>query len=155
PLRQDEDHQNRLEHFLKALLGPLSRSRAVLLITNQVREKIGVLYGSPETNPWHTRPLWNFASQRVNVSRTGNIKEGEDVVGIETRAKLIKNRFAGSLAQVTVPLHFALGIGKEAELLSLGLESGLVTKRGLRLSFDGSLLGAGQNEAVQSLRQDA
>jgi recombination protein RecA len=152
---KSEEHQHRIDHFLKALLGPLARSRAVLLITNQVREKAGVFFGNPETTPWPTLPLRDYASQRVELRRAVTIKDGEEAVGIEVKARILKNRFAAPLGQVEFPLLFASGIDTEAELLGLGLESRVLDKRGAFVFLDDVNLGKGQGEAVRRLRQDA
>jgi recombination protein RecA len=155
PFHKNESHQHHIEHCLKALLGPLSRSRAVLLITNQVREKIGVIYGNPDTTPWVTLPLRDYASVRVDLRKMAQVKDGEFNVGAEVRAKIIKNRLAAPHAQAQFELRYATGICNEGDLLRLGLEVGVVTKRGNRLSFGEHLLGNGWNEAVRQLGHDA
>jgi recombination protein RecA len=154
PPKQDELHLHYFEHFLKALLGPLSRSRAVLLISNQVRQKVNVFFGSPETTPWHTAPLRDFAAQRTQLARVGQVKDGEETVGAEVRAKIVKNRLANSFTQASFEIHFATGICKESELLGLGLEAGLLSKRGMYLYFGESPLARGQGEAIRLLQKD-
>ncbi len=154
PLKKDEEHQHRIEHFLKALLGPLSRSRAVLLITNQIREKLGVMYGNPETIPWQTSPLRDFASVRVDLRRGSLIKDGQETVGTEVKAKIVKNRLAVPAGPVQFNMLFATGIWKEAELITVGLEAGLLKKQGAYLYFEELTLGKGQIDAQRHLRED-
>jgi recombination protein RecA len=155
PLAKNPEHQHRVNHFLKALLGPLSRSRAVLLITNQVVEKLGVMYGNPETTPWETMPLRSYASQRVELRRVTTIKDGEEALGYEVKASVVKNRLAAPLVKAEFELHFATGICAEAELLALGLEAGLLEKRGGRISHGDLLLGTNRADVLRHLRQDA
>jgi recombination protein RecA len=154
PFHQSERHQYQVEHYLKALLGPLARSRAVLLITNQVRIKVGVVYGSPETTPWITLPLRDFASVRVNLTRTGLIKNGDEAVGAQIKAKIVKNRLAAPMTQAEFELHFASGICAEADLVALGFEAGLLSKRGGRLYFGDVMVGMGNGGAARYLRDN-
>jgi recombination protein RecA len=154
PPAKNEEHQHRIDHFLKALLGPLSRSRAVLLIANQVREKAGVFFGNPETTPWETTPLRNYASQRVQLLKTGTIKDRETTVGVEIKAKIVKNRLARPFMQGMFELHFATGICHESDLVHLGLEAGVLTKRGSQVYFDGVCLGNGTTAVVSHLQKD-
>jgi recombination protein RecA len=151
---KNENNQYRLEHFLKALLGPLSRSRAALLITNQVREKIGIMYGNPDTTPWMTLPLRDYASQRIDLRRITTIKDGDEPVGVTVRAKVVKNRCGAPLSQAEFELRFATGIDREDELLKLGLETGLLRKRGAHVYLDDTNLGLGSGNVVRRLRQD-
>jgi recombination protein RecA len=155
PFYKNENDQYRLEHFLKALLGPLSRSRAVLLITNQVREKIGVIYGNPDTTPWLTLPLRDYASQRIDLRRLGAIKDGDEAVGMTIRAKIVKNRCGAALTQAEFEMRFATGIDRENELVKLGLETGLLHKQGARIYLGDTQLGHGSANVVARLREDA
>jgi recombination protein RecA len=155
PPSKNEAHQHKVGYFLKTLLGPLSRSRTVLLISNPVVEKLGVFFGNPETTPWETMPLRSCASQRVELKRTSVIKEGEEARGLEVRATVHKNRLAPPLAKVVFHLLFATGVCQETDLLTLGLETHLLTKRGSRLSLDEQVLGTSHDAAVRFLRQDA
>jgi recombination protein RecA len=154
PPQKDAEHQHRIDYFLKALLGPLSRSGAVLLGSNQLVEKAGVMFGSPETTPWETLPLRTYASQRVELRRIMTLKEGDVAVGFQVRAKVVKNRLAPPLVQAEFELHFDTGICDEAALLDLGVEAGLLTRRSARHSFGDLLLGTGRADAVRLLRQD-
>jgi recombination protein RecA len=155
PPTQDEKHQRCVEHFLRAILGPLSRSRAVLLVSNQVKDKVGVMFGNPETTPWETLPLRDFASQRVELRRSCVLRDGPVVEGAKVKAKVLKNRFAPPFGQAEFELRFATGLCEEAELVWLGLDAGVVTKADGCLCFGDSLLGKGELEAVCHLRQDA
>jgi recombination protein RecA len=155
PYRRDEEHQHKIDFYLRALLGPLSRSRATLLITNQVREKVGVMFGNPETTPWETTVLRNYASQRVELRRLAAVKDGAQVVGFEMRAKVMKNRQAAPFAQAEFEVYYATGICWESELFRLGLEAGVLAKRGGHVFLDDLGLGKGQNEVVRALEHDA
>jgi recombination protein RecA len=99
PPNKNEQHQHHISHCLKTLLGPLSRSRAVLLISNPLVEKAGVYFGNPQMIPWETHPLKIYASQIVELRRIGRIKEGENTVGFEIKARVVKNRLAASMTQ--------------------------------------------------------
>jgi recombination protein RecA len=154
PPYKNEQHQHRISHCLKALLGPLSRSKAVLLISNPLVEKTGVFFGNPQTTPWETQPLKIYASQIVEVRRAATIKEGEDSLGLEIKARVVKNRLAAPMTQTEFELYFATGFSVESELLTLGLELGIVSKRGNRLSFGDVLLGGGRSEALRNLQRD-
>jgi recombination protein RecA len=154
PPSKSAEHQHRIGYFLRALLGPLSRSRAVLLITNQVVEKLGVIYGNPETTPWETMPLRNYASQRVELRRLTTIKNGNDAIGAEVKAKIVKNRLAAPFVDATFELHFATGISYESDLINLGIDSGVVAERGNHLSVGEQSLGANRGTALRQLEQD-
>jgi recombination protein RecA len=155
PSRKSQNHQHRIEYFLKILLGPLFQSRAVLLVTNQIREKVGVMFGNPEMPPWETTPLRDYASVRVDLRRTGTVKERDEAIGIELRAKVIKNRLGPTLRQAEFELVFATGIARESELLSLGLQTGLLTKLSAYIYLGDTRLGHGSANVIQLLRQDA
>lgn len=154
PPVKDEGHQRAVEHWLKSLLGPLSKSRSVLLITNQLREKIGVMYGNPDTTPWETLPLKDFASVRVDVRRVTHIKDGETIVGAETRAKVVKNRLAAPHRAAELEIFFDRGLATERELVTLGLEGDVLSQSGVAVRFGNELIGRSRDDAVKRLRRD-
>src|SRR5262245_4187730 len=105
--------------------------------------------------PWVTTPLTDYASLRVDLRKVNAIKAGETVIGQEVKAKVVKNRQAAPMTAATFEMRFATGIRAETDLVSLGLETGLVSKRGARLFFGEQLLGAGHTAALNLLNQDA
>ncbi|MBY0459394.1 MAG: DNA recombination/repair protein RecA, partial [Gemmataceae bacterium] len=154
PEGKDPRHQRMFEHWLKTLLAALSASRSVLLITNQQREKIGVLYGDPKMTPWETHPLMDFASVRVEVKRVTHVKRGEDVVGSETRLRVVKNRLAAPFKNVELDILFDRGIDLEKELVTFGLENDVLTQSGRFIRFGDVVLGRTREEATSKLRGD-
>lgn len=136
PSGKNEQHRHHINHCLRALLSPLAQSGTTLLIANQVVEKVGVMFGSPETTPWETMQLRNYASQRVELRRSTSVKTGDEVVGYMAKAKIVKNRLAPPHTVAEIEILFATGISAAPELLELGMESGLLTKRGGQV-FDG------------------
>jgi len=154
PEVKDEEHQRYIEHALKRLLGHLYSSQSVLLITNQLREKLGVMYGDPTTTPWETLPLKDFASVRAEVKRCIPIKEGGRTLGYEERVRITKNRFAAPLVEAEFEMYFATGINREGELITLGLDAEVLTKSGDSIRFGEVVLGRSRRDAVRSLQND-
>ena len=155
PNTKNERHQSNIEHALKAILGPLFSSRAVLLVTNQIREKIGVMYGDPYMTPWETMPLKNFASVRLEVKRITHVKNGEDVIGSENRVRVVKNRLAPAFRNAEFEIYNDSGICREAELIRLGVEHDVMTKSGQAFRFGNVLLGRTELTATRALQRDA
>lgn len=159
---KDEEHQRVVENCLKRVLGRLYSSRSVLLVTNQLREKLGVMYGDPMTTPWETLPLRDFASVRADVKRVTHVKDGEATIGAETRVRVVKNRFAGAFRDAEFEVWFDSGICREAELLTYGLTCGAVFRRHDHedeetfgtFTFAGIDLGREQTAAVRRLKAD-
>lgn len=154
PRIKDEEFQKAVEHWLKTLLAPLSKSRSVLLITNQLREKLGVMYGNPDTTPWEALPLKDFASVRADVRRITHIKEGEKVVGSETRVRVVKNRLAAPHQAAELEIYFDRGIATERELVNLGLEGDVLTQSGVAVRFGTEMIGRSRDDAVRRLRNN-
>jgi len=154
PPVKDEGHQRATEHWLKSLLSPLSKSRSVLIVTNQTREKVGVMYGNPEMTPWETHPLKDFASVRVEVRRVTHIKERDETIGAETRVKVVKNRLAPPFRTADLEIYFDRGIGTERELVTLGLEGDVLTQSGQFVRFGDEVIGLNRDDAVLRLRRD-
>jgi recombination protein RecA len=149
-----ETHQKAVEVYLKALLTPLSKSRSVLLITNQLRERAGVMFGDINTVPWETFPIRDYTSQRVEVRKVTPIKKGDTTLGYETRARVVKNRFAPPLVSVEFELYYATGISEEPELVKLGLQIGVLTRSGKHICFGELTLGREQSDTIQHLRRE-
>jgi recombination protein RecA len=151
PTTQDTLHQTQMDALLRALLLPLAQSKAVLLITNRVVEKVGVMYGNPEMTPWVTHPLRDFATHRVEVRKGAWTKEREQTIGTEINVKIVKNRTAASNVSLTLSLNFASGLNRGEELLKMGIEAGLIHKRGNVYSYREMNLGLGLIPAQRTL----
>jgi recombination protein RecA len=153
-LRTDENHQFRLDVFLRVLMPLLARHGTTLLVGNQLRQKIGVYYGNPETTPWPTTVLGEYASVRVRLERTGHYKESEAVLGSETRAKVVKSRLAAPFQQVDFVLFYADGLQPEGELVRLALEKGVLYKGGGGRILDGNRVLGTVPQAIRLLKED-
>ncbi|HEX3982310.1 MAG TPA: DNA recombination/repair protein RecA, partial [Acidisoma sp.] len=128
----------------------LSKSKTSLIFINQLRQKIGVMFGNPETTTGGNA-LKFYASIRLDIRRIGQIKEKEDVVGNQTRVKVVKNKLAPPFRQVEFDIMYGEGISKMGELIDLGVKAGLVEKSGSWFSFDNQRIGQGRNNARQFL----
>jgi recombination protein RecA len=143
-----------MSQALRKLAGNLNRANTVCIFTNQIREKIGVMFGSPETQPGG-RALKFYASQRIDIRRIETLKEGTEAVGNRVRAKIVKNKVAAPFRQAEFDIEYGLGISTEGCLIDLGIEHGIVQKSGAFFSYDGERLGQGRNNAKQFLRENA
>jgi recombination protein RecA len=141
-----------MSQALRKLAGNLNRTNTVCIFTNQIREKIGVMFGSPETQPGG-RALKFYASQRIDIRRIETLKEGTEAVGNRVRAKIVKNKVAAPFRQAEFDIEYGLGISAEGCVLDLGIEHNLVQKSGAFFSYDGERLGQGRNNAKQFLRE--
>jgi recombination protein RecA len=141
-----------MSQALRKLAGNLNRANTVCVFTNQIREKVGVHFGSPETQPGG-RALKFYASQRIDIRRIETLKEGAEAVGNRVRAKIVKNKVAPPFRQAEFDIEYGLGISAEGCLLDLGLEHGLVQKSGSFFSYEGERLGQGRNNAKAFLRE--
>jgi len=135
-----------MSQALRKITGSISRSRCLVIFINQIRMKIGVMYGSPETTTGGNA-LKFYASVRLDIRRTGAIKDRDDVVGNETRVKVVKNKVAPPFKQVTFDIMYGEGISKVGELLDLGLKENLVEKSGSWYSYDSIRIGQGRENA--------
>jgi len=125
----------------------------VCVFTNQIREKVGVMFGSPETQPGG-RALKFYASQRIDIRRIETLKEGTEAVGNRVRAKVVKNKVAPPFRQAEFDIEYGVGISSEGCLIDLGIEHGIVQKSGAFFSYDGERLGQGRNNAKAFLREN-
>jgi recombination protein RecA len=141
-----------MSQALRKLTGNLNRANTVCIFTNQIREKVGVMFGSPETQPGG-RALKFYASQRIDIRRIETLKEGTEAVGNRVRAKIVKNKVAPPFRLAEFDIEYGVGISSEGCLLDLGIEHGLVQKSGAFFSFDGERLGQGRNNAKAFLRE--
>jgi recombination protein RecA len=141
-----------MSQAMRKLTGAVARASTCLIFINQIREKIGVMFGSPETTTGG-RALKFYASVRIDVRRIGSIKDGDQVVGNRTRVKIVKNKVAPPFREVEVDLIHGQGFSREADLLDAGLRQQLVEKSGTWFSYRGDRLGQGRENARNFLRE--
>jgi recombination protein RecA len=139
---------------MRKLTGVVRNSKTCLIFTNQLREKIGVMFGSPETTPGG-RALKYHASVRIDLRRIGSIKEGETVVGNRVRAKVVKNKIAPPFRQTEFDIYFDRGICRAGDLIDLGVNTGVIAKQGTWLSHGKLRLGQGRDRARAFLQENA
>jgi recombination protein RecA len=142
-----------MSQALRKLAGNLNRTKTVCLFTNQIREKIGVQFGSPETQPGG-RALKFYSSQRLDIRRIETLKEGTEAVGNRVRVKVVKNKVASPFRQAEFDIEYGVGISREGGLLDFGIEQDLVQKSGSFFSYGEVRLGQGRNNAKQFLQDN-
>src|SRR6187455_917842 len=142
-----------MSQALRKLAGNLSRANTICLFTNQIREKIGVMFGSPETQPGG-RALKFYCSQRLDMRRIETLKEGTEAVGNRVRVKVVKNKVAAPFKQAEFDVEYGVGISNESCLLDLGVEHDIVTKSGSFFSYGETRLGQGRNNTKEFLRDN-
>src|ERR671917_568539 len=142
-----------MSQALRKLTGSISRSRCLVIFINQVRMKIGVMYGNPETTTGGNA-LKFYASVRLDIRRTGQIKDRDDIVGNTTRVKVVKNKVAPPFKQVEFDIMYGEGISKVGEILDLGVKAGLVEKSGAWFSYDSVRIGQGRENAKLYLKEN-
>ena len=142
-----------MSQALRKLTGVISRSRAIVVFTNQMRQKIGVMFGSPETTPGGMA-LKYYCSVRIDVRRIGSIKVGDEQIGNRTRAKVVKNKLAPPFRQAEFDILFGKGISLIGELLDLGVEHDVIKKSGTWMSFGEVRLGQGRERARDFLEDN-
>jgi recombination protein RecA len=142
-----------MSQALRKLTASISRSKTLVIFINQIRQKIGVMYGNPETTTGGNA-LKFYASVRLDIRRTGQIKEREDIIGSETRVKVVKNKVAPPFKQVQFDIIYGEGISKTGELIELGVKAGVVDKAGAWYSHGGQKIGQGKEQARKFLREN-
>ncbi|PZU09610.1 recombinase RecA [Sphingomonas sp.] len=142
-----------MSQALRKITGSISRSRTLVIFINQIRMKIGVMYGNPETTTGGNA-LKFYASVRLDIRRTGQIKDRDDIVGNTTRVKVVKNKVAPPFKQVEFDIMYGEGVSKVGEILDLGVKAGLVEKSGAWFSYDSIRIGQGRENAKTYLREN-
>jgi recombination protein RecA len=141
-----------MSQALRKLTGTISKSRTIVVFINQIRMKIGVLFGNPETTTGGNA-LKFYASVRLDIRRLGAIKQGDEVIGSRTRVKVVKNKVAPPFREAEFDILYGTGISKEGELIDLGAEHGVVEKAGAWYAFGGERIGQGRENARDFLRE--
>jgi recombination protein RecA len=142
-----------MSQALRKITGALSQTGTTALFINQLREKIGVMFGSPETTTGG-RALKFYASVRLDVRRIESLKDGADVVGNRTRVKVVKNKVAPPFKQAEFDIVYGEGISREGSLIDMGVDHGIIRKAGAWYTYNGDQLGQGKENARSFLRDN-
>ena len=145
-------HARLMSQALRKLTAALARANACLIFINQIREKIGVMFGNPETTTGG-RALKFYSSVRLDVRRIGALKDGDQIIGNRTKIKVVKNKVAAPFREVEVDILYGQGISREGDLLDVAAEQGVVEKSGSWFSFEGERIGQGRDNARAYLRE--
>ncbi len=146
-------HARLMSQALRKLTGSISKSRCMVIFINQIRMKIGIMFGNPETTTGGNA-LKFYASVRLDIRRIGAIKEREQVIGNQTRVKVVKNKMAPPFKVVEFDIMYGEGVSKRGELLDLGMQAGVVEKSGSWFSHEGQRIGQGRENAKLFLRDN-
>jgi len=146
-------HARLMSQALRKLTGNINRSNCLVIFINQIRMKIGVMFGSPETTTGGNA-LKFYASVRLDIRRTGSIKKGDEVIGNETKVKVVKNKVAPPFKQAEFDILYGEGISREGEIVDLGVAAGIVDKSGAWYSYQGNRIGQGKDNARVFLREN-
>ncbi|SDN00277.1 recombination protein RecA [Paenibacillus sp. yr247] len=142
-----------MSQALRKLSGAINKSKVIAIFINQLREKVGVMFGNPETTPGG-RALKFYSSVRLDVRRVETIKQGNDMVGNRTRIKVVKNKVAPPFKQAEVDIMYGEGISREGSIIDIGTEMDIVNKSGAWYSYEGERLGQGRENAKQFLKDN-
>jgi recombination protein RecA len=142
-----------MSQALRKLTASISKSRTMVIFINQIRMKIGVMYGSPETTSGGNA-LKFYASVRLDIRRIGAIKERDEVIGNQTRVKVVKNKLAPPFKLVEFDIMYGAGVSKTGELIDLGVKANVVEKSGAWFSYDSVRIGQGRENAKQFLKDN-
>jgi recombination protein RecA len=142
-----------MSQALRKLTGTISRSNTIVIFINQIRMKIGVMFGNPETTTGGNA-LKFYSSVRMDIRRIGAIKQGDEVVGSRTKVKIVKNKVAPPFREAEFDILYGKGISRQGEILDLGVEAGVVEKSGSWYSYDGDRIGQGRENAKEFLREN-
>ncbi|MDE2165347.1 MAG: recombinase RecA [Alphaproteobacteria bacterium] len=144
-------HARLMSQALRKLTGSIARSRTMVIFINQIRMKIGIMFGNPETTTGGNA-LKFYASVRLDIRKIGQIKEREQVIGNQTRVKVVKNKMAPPFKVVEFDIMYGEGVSKRGELIDLGMQAGVIEKSGSWFSYDGERIGQGRENAKQYLK---
>ncbi|MFY9973293.1 MAG: recombinase RecA [Chromatiaceae bacterium] len=142
-----------MSQALRKLTGNIKRSNCVVIFINQIRMKIGVMFGSPETTTGGNA-LKFYASVRLDIRRTGSIKKGDEVIGNETKVKVVKNKVAPPFRQAEFDILYGEGISREGEIVDLGVTAGVIEKSGAWYSYEGNRIGQGKDNVRNYLKEN-
>jgi recombination protein RecA len=142
-----------MSQALRKLTGTIKRTNCLVIFINQIRMKIGVMFGNPETTTGGNA-LKFYASVRLDIRRIGSIKKGEEVIGSETKVKVVKNKVAPPFKQATFDILYGEGISREGEVVDLGSELNIIDKSGAWYSYNGDRIGQGKDNAREYLRNN-
>ncbi len=145
-------HARLMSQALRKLTGNIKRSNCIVIFINQIRMKIGVMFGSPETTTGGNA-LKFYASVRLDIRRIGSIKRGEEVIGSDTRVKVVKNKMAPPFRQAEFEILYGEGISREGEIIEMGVNANLVEKSGAWYSYKGERIGQGKDNTRTFLRE--
>ena len=142
-----------MSQALRKLAGAINKSKTTAIFINQIREKVGVMFGNPETTPGG-RALKFYSTIRLEVRRAETLKQGNDMVGNRTRIKVVKNKVAPPFKQAEVDIMYGEGISKEGEILDIGSDLDIVQKSGAWYSYNDERIGQGRENAKQFLKEN-
>ncbi|MFA7011274.1 MAG: recombinase RecA [Bacilli bacterium] len=142
-----------MSQAMRKLSGAISKSKSIVIFINQIREKVGVMFGSPETTSGG-RALKFYASIRLDIRRVEQIKSGTDIIGNLTRVRVVKNKVAPPFKVVDVDLIYGFGVSHEAEVLDLAVNADIINKSGAWFSYNGEKLGQGRENVKEFLKQN-
>jgi recombination protein RecA len=142
-----------MSQALRKITGNLNKSRTIAVFINQLREKIGVMFGSPETTPGG-RALKFYSSVRLDIRRIESLKDGAEIVGNRARVKVVKNKVAPPFKQAEFDIMYGKGISREGSLLDIGVDLGIVKKSGAWFTYEGEQLGQGRENAKTFLSEN-
>ena len=142
-----------MSQALRKLTGTIKRTNSMVIFINQIRMKIGVMFGSPETTTGGNA-LKFYASMRLDIRRIGSIKKGDDIVGNETRVKVVKNKVSPPFREAIFDIMYGEGISRQGEVIDLGVECDIVEKSGAWYSYNGERVGKGKDNAREFLKEN-
>ena len=143
-----------MSQALRKLTGSISKSKCMVIFINQIRMKIGVMFGNPETTTGGNA-LKFYASVRLDIRRTGSIKKGEEVIGSETKVKVVKNKVSPPFKTAEFDILYGEGISREGEIIDMGVEARILDKSGAWYAYNGEKIGQGKDNAREFLRENA